>query len=117
MTTIILILSTFSKLVGENGKVVALDMMEKWTKRIDSLKIANITTACSKVQDANFEENEFDAIFVRYGLWVLDDLVSSLVKLKKWLKPGGRLGIISVVFAPTLNYPAIPGKLHQHNTV
>ena len=100
---------TFSKLVGENGCVVALDALEKWIQHINSFKIENIKTICSTVQNANFQENEFDAIFCRYGLWIFKDVVSVLARIRKWLKPGGKFGMIAIIFTPRLHYPPIPG--------
>ena len=107
---------TFSKLVGENGSVVALDASEKWIQHINSFKIENIKTICSKVQNANFQENEFDTIFCRYGLWTFKDVVSVLANIRKWLKPGGKFGMITTVFNPRIHYPLIPGKQHEYNT-
>ena len=104
------IVFSFSKRVGENGCVVALDALERWIQRIDSCNIENIKTICSTVQNANFEENEFDMIFCRLGLWSFKDVVSVLANIRKWLKPGGKFGIIAVNFTPKLHYPPILGK-------
>ena len=55
---------TFSKLVGENGCVVALDALEKWIQHINSFKIENIKTICSAVQNANFKKMSLMQYFV-----------------------------------------------------
>ena len=116
MTLMTLIIFSFSKLVEENGCVVALDPLEKWIQHINSFKIKNIKSICSTVEDISFEENEFDAIFCRYGLWIFKDVVAVLATIRKWLKPGGKFGIISTIFTPRLHYPPVPGKSYV-NTV
>ncbi len=54
--------------------------------------------------ETNFRDNTFDAVFVRVTQFLSGDLIEKgLLKIYKWLKPGGRIYIVS----PTIHMPHV----------
>ena len=94
--------------------LVAVDSSEKWINGLNSLKIGNIKTVCYKVQEADFQENEFDTVFCRFGLCWFRDVKLVLENITKWLKPGGRFACIEPIFSGGLMYPTVRGMLSIH---
>jgi ubiquinone/menaquinone biosynthesis C-methylase UbiE len=88
----------FSKLVGETGKVYAVDTEEKFLDYIKSeIKrqgTANIETVLIKNDEIGLRENNVDLMFLRNVYHHLPDPIKYFVKIKKYLKPHGRIAVI-----------------------
>ena len=93
---------------------MAVDASEKWINGLNSLKTGNIKTVCCKVQDAKFQENEFDTVFCRFGLCWFKDVELVLENVTKWLKPGGRFAFIEPIHFGGQMYPIVQGMASFH---
>jgi 2-polyprenyl-3-methyl-5-hydroxy-6-metoxy-1,4-benzoquinol methylase len=78
------------------GDVTCLDMepgiVETVRKRLENQGVIP-TFVCSLVEDATFEDDSFDAIVFFGILEHLEDPVSGLRQIIRWLRPGGRIFI------------------------
>ena len=89
----------FSKLVGEEGKVVLVDINESMLK-IGRNKLINagcsnqILCTLGDAQYLPFPENTFDCITIAFGLRNVTDKDMALRSMYRILKPGGRLLIL-----------------------
>lgn len=73
-------------LVGENGKVVAVDLD---TRFIANLESANIEVLEADIREFSLEKHAYDLIHVRYLLIHLSNFQTVLSKLLDGVKPGG----------------------------
>ena len=89
----------FSKLVGEEGKVVLVDINESMLK-IGRNKLINagcsnqILCTLGDAQYLPFPENTFDCITIAFGLRNVTDKDMALRSMYRILRPGGRLLIL-----------------------
>ena len=89
----------FSKLVGEEGKVVLVDINESMLK-IGRNKLINagcsnqILCTLGDAQYLPFPENTFDCITIAFGLRNVTNKDMALRSMYRILKPGGRLLIL-----------------------
>tara|TARA_B110000196_G_scaffold317542_1_gene330890 strand:+ start:911 stop:1660 length:750 start_codon:yes stop_codon:yes gene_type:complete len=89
----------FSKLVGEKGKVVLVDINESMLK-IGRNKLINagcsnqILCTLGDAQYLPFPENTFDCITIAFGLRNVTNKDMALRSMYRILKPGGRLLIL-----------------------
>jgi len=111
--------------VGDSGSVSGIDvstgMLDVATKKLESKGFAERIDLC--VGDARklpYEDNTFDAVFASFTLelFPLDDIPAVLAEVTRVLKPGGRLGVVSMA---TVNAGDKPSELektyvwmHQH---
>ena len=88
---------------GESGTVAGIDvstgMQEVATKKLAAKGYADRIDLC--VGDARqlpFEDDRFDAVFASFTLelFPLDDIPAVLAEVARVLKPGGRLGVVSM---------------------
>ncbi len=88
----------FSKRVGKNGRVYAVDTKQTYLDYIKNQskqeKIENITTVLITESEISLPEESIDIIFLRNVFHHLSDPSSYFIKLKKILKPNGRIAII-----------------------
>ena len=86
---------TVAKLVGENGKVVAIDMSSQMLSiardRANGLGINNVEFQETDAEKLNFPEGHFDAIVCRWGLMFLPDVETTLKSTLRMLVPDGKL--------------------------
>lgn len=92
-------------LVGDTGKVVALDIsreaLDNLISKTDIMKSSRLTTfeanideLCQSLQMAGLQEACFHLIFCAYGLYYSTDAQRVLQEGKRWLKPNGAIAII-----------------------
>jgi ubiquinone/menaquinone biosynthesis C-methylase UbiE len=72
--------------VGENGKVVAVDLDTRFVANINQL---NVEVLEADVRHLLLENNSFDLIHARYILIHVPDFQVALTRMLKLLKPGG----------------------------
>jgi SAM-dependent methyltransferase len=72
--------------VGENGKVVAVDLD---TDFVDNINQPNIEVLKADVRYLPLEDNSFDLIHARYLLIHIADFQVALTRMVELLKPGG----------------------------
>ncbi|NJL23494.1 MAG: class I SAM-dependent methyltransferase [Leptolyngbyaceae cyanobacterium SM1_3_5] len=80
------IMRWMSSIVGEGGKVVAVDLD---TRFIENIHLANVEILKADIRQLQLEENSFDLIHARYVLIHISDYESTLSKMIALLKPGG----------------------------
>jgi len=89
----------FSKLVGQKGKVVLVDINESMlkigrNKLIDAGCSNQVLYTLGDAQYLPFPENTFDCITIAFGLRNVTDKDMALRSMYRILKPGGRLLIL-----------------------
>ncbi|MGK7922618.1 MAG: class I SAM-dependent methyltransferase [Trichodesmium sp.] len=75
-----------AKVVGDRGKVVAVDLD---TRFLDNIKLSNLEVLKSDIRHLNLENKSFDLIHARYLLIHIPDFEVALSKMLDLLKPGG----------------------------
>ena len=88
----------FSKRVGKNGIVYAVDTKQTYLDYIKNQskqeKIENITTVLITESEISLPEESIDIIFLRNVFHHLSEPSNYFNKLKKYLKPNGKIAII-----------------------
>jgi len=88
----------FVKLVGENGKVYAVDTEQNFLDYIsDEIRkqaITNVETVLVKNDDITLPEHSIDLMFLRNVYHHLPEPIKYFAKLKKYIKLHGRIAII-----------------------
>ena len=91
------------RLVGPAGKACGIDissnMIERTKKRLEKEGLANrAELCCGEATCLPFNDSAFDAVFMSFTLEVIDtpEIPRVLARIKKVLKPGGRLGIVDM---------------------
>jgi ubiquinone/menaquinone biosynthesis C-methylase UbiE len=88
----------FSQIVGEKGKVYAVDTNQEFLEFIDTqairLGLTNITTIHATEQTIPLPPNSVDLFFVRSVYHHLQNRIQYFIAAKKLLKPHGRIAII-----------------------
>jgi len=89
--------------VGNNGEVCGIDIssgMLKMTRgRLKKEGLADkVKLYCGDAMSMPYEDNKFDAVFLSFTLELFDtpEIPSVLKEMKRVLKPGGRLGVVSM---------------------
>ena len=117
--------STFeiSQLVGPNGKVVGIDISEMIVataqKNTVLKKQHNVNFRCVDAQTHQFDMNEFDAVFSRFGVMFFDNPIAAFENIRQSLVSGGRMAFvcwqplkaiewISLPLEIVANYVALP---------
>ncbi|NET24407.1 class I SAM-dependent methyltransferase [Okeania sp. SIO1I7] len=86
-----------AKLVGSSGKVIGIDiapgMITKSQKKANIFGLNNLEFLLADAENIDFPANHFERIFCASAFIWISDLVKSLLLWRKFLKPGGILGI------------------------
>ena len=94
-----------AELVGESGRVVALDASREaldklesktrmeWRRRL-ALVEANLDDLPQALQSQGLQSPCFDLAFCGYGLYYSSDAVATMQEVKRWLRPRGRLVVV-----------------------
>jgi demethylmenaquinone methyltransferase/2-methoxy-6-polyprenyl-1,4-benzoquinol methylase len=96
-------LKKIAELVGEEGKVYGIDissgMLEVSKRRLQKAGLLDrVELYCGDASKLPYEDNKFDAVFMSFTLELFDtpEIPKVLNEIKKVLKPGGRLGVVSM---------------------
>lgn len=88
---------------GETGRVYGIDvtpeMVKSARKRLEQEGLAERVELCEgDAREMPYEDNQFDAVYIAATLELFDtpDIPRVLTEIKRVLKPGGRLGVISM---------------------
>nr|WP_255453743.1 class I SAM-dependent methyltransferase [Thermococcus sp. LS1] len=96
-------LKKMAELVGEEGKVYGIDissgMLEVSKRRFEKAGLLDrVELYCGDASKLPYEDNKFDAVFMSFTLELFDtpEIPKVLNEIKRVLKPGGRLGVVSM---------------------
>jgi len=78
-----------SEIVGESGKVVAVDLDTRFSA--NNINLPNVEVIKADIQNLALENQEFDLIHARYVLIHISDFRLALANMLKSLKPNGWL--------------------------
>lgn len=89
----------FSRLVGENGKVVLADINDSMLKMgreklRDHGIVGNVSYVQANAEELPFPDDYFDCITISFGLRNVTDKAKALRSMFRVLKPGGRLLVL-----------------------
>ena len=89
----------FSRIVGENGKVVLADINDSMlkvgrAKLADQGIIGNVEVVQANAEALPFPDNYFDCITIAFGLRNVTNKDVAIASMLRVLKPGGRLLIL-----------------------
>lgn len=100
---------TLSRIVGERGSVLGIDLAERMIELARSnAKAASLKNVEFRVMDAenlDLPDGSFDLVTCRFGLQIVTDPERTLGEVRRVLKPGGRLA--ATVWGPGERCPAI----------
>lgn len=70
---------------------------------VDAKKDAgmDLTRICGNAEHLPFEDNQFDAVMISFGIRNVTDRAKALSEFHRVLKPGGRLGVLEFSTPPT----------------
>jgi demethylmenaquinone methyltransferase/2-methoxy-6-polyprenyl-1,4-benzoquinol methylase len=93
------IAALLSGIVGSNGHVVLTDineaMLDVGRRRLEDRGIVgNVSYALVNAETLPFDDNEFDAVTIAFGLRNVTDKDAALREMHRVLKPGGRALIL-----------------------
>lgn len=84
--------------VGSRGSVLGLDlssrMLNRARERADASPGLNVTFVQADAQTHDLPPGDFDAAFSRLGIMFFNDPTAAFTRIRKALKPGGRLGFL-----------------------
>jgi 2-polyprenyl-3-methyl-5-hydroxy-6-metoxy-1,4-benzoquinol methylase len=75
-----------ASVVGEQGKVVAVDLD---TRFVENIQLSNVEVLQADIRSLAFERHSFDLVHVRFVLIHLPDFEVALSRMLELLKPGG----------------------------
>lgn len=91
----------FSNLVGQQGRVIAIDGSETYyhylVRQIELRKISNVTPILTDVHSPTPEDGTADGIFARWLLGFVKDPALVIREATRMLKPGGTFAIIDYI--------------------
>lgn len=82
-------------------------MLNVCKKRLEKSKLLDrVNLYCNDIFETNFTDSQFDIVFMSFTLELFDtpEIPALLSKIKTILKPGGKLGIISIFKADTNSF-------------
>jgi len=92
-----------AKRVGNKGKTFGIDissgMLKMTRKRLKKEGLAGkVKLYCGDALSMPYEDDKFDAVFLSFTLELFDtpEIPAVLKEMKRVLKPGGRLGVVSM---------------------
>lgn len=104
----------FAREVGEEGRVYAVDIEREYltyiTKSAERAKLNNIVTVLATERESGLEERSVDLIFIRNVFHHITEPVAYFRRLKRALRPGGRIAIVENIETGILM------KIHGHTT-
>jgi len=93
-----LFMPLFSKAVGADGAVIAVDLSVPFVKhlrgRVEKLGLDNVTVVQCAEDSVGLEENSIDVAFICDTYHHFEYPIASLASIRDALKPGGRLVVI-----------------------
>ena len=111
----------FSKRVGEDGKVYAVDiekgLIDYIEKRAQKEGVNNIKTILSKPDDPLLLESSVDLIFMSNTYFIIDRREEYLKILMKVLKNGGRLAVVDYQAVDTPIGPPVKMRVTRAKTM
>lgn len=115
----------FAELVGAGGKIAGIDISPGMLAVAhQKLSLQPLTASVElRVGDARqlpYEDNSFDLAYCSFTLELFpeDDIKTVLAEILRVLKPGGRLGVVSMAKVPEGEHASVLEKtyvwMHQH---
>jgi len=96
-----------SRRVGENGKVVAIDiepkMIERIERRIKDEGVSNVEARVADVYKLPFDDGSFDLLYMISVIGEIPDPIKAMHEFRRVLKTGGRLVFSELLLDP--DYP------------
>jgi demethylmenaquinone methyltransferase/2-methoxy-6-polyprenyl-1,4-benzoquinol methylase len=96
-------LKRLAESVGKTGKAYGVDissgMLEVTRRRLDKVQLMDrVELYCGDATSLPYGDNTFDAVFMSFTLELFDtpEIPRLLEEVKRVLKPGGRIGVISM---------------------
>lgn len=96
-------LKKMAELVGDEGKVYGIDissgMLEISKRRLQKAGLLDrVEMYCGDASKLPYGDNKFDAVFMSFTLELFDtpEIPKVLNEIRRVLKPGGRLGVVSM---------------------
>lgn len=108
-----------AEIVGEEGKVYALDInplaVDRVRQRIEEKRVTNVETVLADAADTGLPDQSFDLIFVFGLLHPIGDQEAMLTELDRLLKPTGILSIEGRLRPATRRFRAVrrEGRISQ----
>lgn len=90
---------------GGPARAIICDINEDMLRAgIDAKKDAglDLTRICGNAESLPFEDNQFDALTIAFGIRNVTDRAAALSEFHRVLKPGGRLGILEFSTPPAV---------------
>jgi demethylmenaquinone methyltransferase/2-methoxy-6-polyprenyl-1,4-benzoquinol methylase len=89
----------FVKRVGDEGRVVAVDVSRPMLQRgksrmIDTGMIRNVSYVLSNAENLAFDDQQFDCVSIGFGLRNVTRIQSALGSMFRMLRPGGRILVL-----------------------
>ncbi len=111
----------FSKVVGNNGLVYAVDVADKHLNYIKNeirlRNIQNVKIIKGRRHDPLLPLNKIDLIFLRNVYHHIDNRVKYFTNIKKTLKPNGRIAIIDYFKFDSTSYVTVFGHYTHKSTI
>ncbi len=90
---------TLARVVGLRGRVTASDfvpgMLEVARQRAAAAALHNVDFVEADTEDLPFPDNTFDAVTCRFGLYYAGDARRALCEMRRVLKPGHRVALVT----------------------
>src|SRR5262249_47649564 len=88
-----------ARMVGPTGRVIGLDLAEKLVAlaraKAAAEGLSQVEVRLADFDQAYFRNGSFDSILCCFGLFFFPDMATTLKKMWRLLRPGGRLVILA----------------------